>query len=469
MSSAQRSQAMMMHRQPVEELDVGFVLNGRYRVGRLLAESVMARVYVATDLSLGQPRVLKVAQGRLNCARLEREAELHGKVAEKAPGLVRLCDQGWLRPTDTFFAVFDYLDGQDLSEALRHGGTLAWQDALGIIERVAATLAELHATGIVHRDIKPANIFLCRQGDVRLLDLGVAWAAGYFPLTTPGETVGTQPYLAFEQIAHPEEIDGRADVFALGLVLAEMVAGPKALPWYENLEQEEVLGALQRRPPLHRLAPWLPRALTDVIETACQLDPAGRYQSMNEFRAVLVALLDKEKQRQQRLAKRQRRKRRMLLGAAAVGIYAAGLVTGGLLGELRLQRQMQMRPLAGMPCEGKSATSTREPSQTLPSPTQENPMKNFIRAAGAAAGIMAATGAASRPSTAHAKPKMCQTDADCKKKEACKSAGSLGNWCAERDDNCPPGWRFTKRAADPPKGQCWIDRTPDGSDPGRLY
>jgi serine/threonine protein kinase len=331
----------------------------------------------------------------------------------------------------------------------------------------------------VHRDIKPANIFLCRQGDVLLLDLGVAWAAGYFPLTTPGETVGTQPYLAFEQIAHPEEIDGRADVFSLGLVLAEMVAGPKALPWYENLDPEEVLGALQRRPPLHRLAPWLPRALTDIIETACQLDPAGRYQSMNEFRGLLVALLDKEKERQQRLAERQRRKRRMLLGAAAVGIYAAGLATGGLLGELRLQRQLQMRPLPGVPCEAKStrrpdheessAASASGPSQTLPNPTQESPMKNFVRAAGAAAGIMAATGAASRPSTAHAKPQMCQTDADCKKKEACKSAGSLGNWCAQRDEKCAFQWRFTKRAAEPPKGQCWIEATEDGSDTGRLY
>jgi predicted Ser/Thr protein kinase len=263
----------------------GCLLKGRYRVEDLIGRGGMSRVYGATDLLFGRRCVIKVALGESCRARIEREAFIGANL--RGEGLVQVYDRGLLPDGETSFVAFEFLQGETLGQRLGRGGLLPWQEAFHIAREATVPLAVAHEAGIVHRDVKPDNLFLCVSGEVRLLDFGIARVAGDPPLTGPGELPGTPRYMAYEQVAMPHAVDGRVDIYALGLSLRAAVAGEVSLPQPGALEPAAFARVLRQQLALQALAPWLPHSVVAVIERACHVDRDRRYPTILEFRRAL--------------------------------------------------------------------------------------------------------------------------------------------------------------------------------------
>ncbi|HEX2570556.1 MAG TPA: serine/threonine-protein kinase, partial [Polyangia bacterium] len=307
---------------------MGTVLGGRYRVGELLGKGGMARVHVATDLAFGRSCAVKIARGVEDCARLEREAEIGGRLV--GPGLVRVQDWGHVPEVSLSYAVLDLLDGETLGQRLRQG-RMSWGEAFRIGVAVAEALAALHAADVIHRDVKPDNVFLCRSGGVRLLDLGIAWAEGYPPLTGPGEVMGSVPYLPLEQVATPQEVDERADVYSLGLVLALAVGGEQALPRPATLDPGEFEAALRKRPRIGALVPELPEEVAGIIEWACEVDRERRYETVEAFGDALAGALRGQTAIEAARGRREVRRQRWWVAMGIVAVVGMGLGGGWAL------------------------------------------------------------------------------------------------------------------------------------------
>jgi Tol biopolymer transport system component len=224
-------------------------LVGPYRVVALLGAGGMGEVYRATDTRLARDVALKLlsstALGPLHPEHVAREARAAS--ALNHPNICTVYDIGEHRGEP--FLVMELLDGQPL-DALIAGGSLPLHQLLDLASQIADGLAAAHATGIVHRDIKPANIFVTSRGQAKILDFGLATPA--CQQADPASTPGTPAYMSPEQ-ARGEELDGRSDVFAFGLVLAEMATGNA------------------------------PRSLARVIRHATEKDRRHRYQSAGEL------------------------------------------------------------------------------------------------------------------------------------------------------------------------------------------
>ena len=246
----------------------GTGISDRYTVTGLLGSGGMGEVYRAVDDRLGRDVALKVlpaevAQSPEALARLEREARAAARLSH--PGIVTLFDI--VASGSGAFLTMELVSGRPLRDSLR-AGPLAVERALEIASEVAAALTHAHAAGIVHRDLKPENVMIADDGRARVLDFGLAvnvvppGSEGIDDLTTalrlthPGAVVGTVAYMAPEQAAG-RAVDGRADQFALGVMLHEMLAGRRPFVGGSVIE---VLTAILRDAPA---------ALPSAIETAC--------------------------------------------------------------------------------------------------------------------------------------------------------------------------------------------------------
>jgi serine/threonine protein kinase len=176
-----------------------------------------------------------------------------------------------------------YYDGETLASRLTRGA-LPVAEALDIAIQIASGLARAHESGIVHRDVKPANIFLTTRGEAKLLDFGIAKLAGDVGLTRTGTTVGTVAYMAPEQ-ARGEEVDQRADVWSLGVVLYEMLAGER--PFRGANEFGVLTSILEEQPrPVRALRPETPAELEAVARQALEKSRDRRYASASQRRAL---------------------------------------------------------------------------------------------------------------------------------------------------------------------------------------
>ena len=257
------------------------VVSGRYRVLRKLGGGGMADVYLCEDLTLGRRVALKVLLKRFHddptfVERLRREAKAAAGLNH--PNLVSIYD--WGDTGSTYFIVMEYVEGETLKELVRRLGRLSGNQAAHITLQLLAAVALAHRNGIVHRDIKPQNVMLDREGRVKVTDFGIA-RAGDSGMTEAGSVLGTAQYLAPEQ-ARGLPVDARSDLYAVGIVLYEMLTG--TVPFKGDSAVTVALKHVNEvAPEPASLVPGLPYALNQIVLKAIAKDPAARYQTAEEF------------------------------------------------------------------------------------------------------------------------------------------------------------------------------------------
>ena len=331
-------------------LQVGQAFSRRYRVIRLLGMGGMGAVYHAWDADLGMAVALKVIRPEATrdpatAHEMERrflqELVLARQVTHK--NVVRIHDLGEIDGIK--YITMPYLEGEDLSTRLKRIGKMDVPSALRIVRDVAAGLAAAHEAGIVHRDLKPANIMVLKDHAV-IMDFGIARstsrgapaprpATGTGAQLTPaveddltraaatiaGEVIGTIEYMAPEQ-ARGEHVDQRADVYAFGLIVYDMLVGRR-----RSEHAVSAVGELQKRlaqqpPPVRTLVPTVPEALDALVNRCVEPDPAKRYQTTAELVAALDLLDDNGKLKP---------KKRVVSMPIAVAIASALLTLSGYI------------------------------------------------------------------------------------------------------------------------------------------
>ena len=275
----------------------GTVLGERYRVLHLIGDGGMGRVYAAEHVTLRRRVAVKVLREELsrdeaNVDRFLQEAQ--AATAVNHENVVDITDFGRTHDGSVFF-VMEFLEGEELAALMHRQVQMAWPTAQQIIVQVVRGLAAAHERGVVHRDVKPANIFLARmpEGDtkVKLLDFGIAklQRPGRRPLTGRASVFGTARYMSPEQ-AKGQEVDGRSDIYAVGVVLYEMLTGQAP---FESDNFMEVVNKHINDPivPPRQVAPnaGIPEAVEDLLMRALAKDPAARYQDMREFEAAILS------------------------------------------------------------------------------------------------------------------------------------------------------------------------------------
>jgi predicted Ser/Thr protein kinase len=259
------------------------LLPARYRSPELVARGGMGAVYCATDGSLGRVVAIKVLDERLAAdpavrKRFEREALAAARLSGEA-GIVTIFDVGtW---NERPFIVMEYIRGRSLQQVVRDEGAQRPSAALDWLEQAARGLDYAHAHGVVHRDVKPSNLLLDEQARLRIVDFGVASAAGLDSLTQTGMVIGTAGYLA------PEQAEGRAatpasDRYALGIVAFELLAGTR--PFENPSATAEAAAHIHAPvPSLSRRRPGIPPAVDGVLAKALAKEPAERFATCRAF------------------------------------------------------------------------------------------------------------------------------------------------------------------------------------------
>ena len=267
------------------------VFSDRYEMVRHIARGGMAQVYLARDLLLDRPVALKVLFPELSVdnsfvERFRREAKAAANLSH--PNIVSVYD--WGQGENTYYIVMEYVDGPTLSSLLR-AGPLEPERAAAIAASVAAALDFAHRRGVIHRDVKPGNVLIDDRAQVKVADFGIARAIGTSEdLTQTGSVMGTATYFSPEQ-AQGYPVDPRSDVYSLGVVLYEMVAG--RAPFSGDSPVSIAYKHVKEAPPLpSQLNPEVPPALEAVIMKALAKDPAARYQSAEDMRSDLVRFVN---------------------------------------------------------------------------------------------------------------------------------------------------------------------------------
>lgn len=275
----------------------GQTIAGKYRLLRVVRSGGVSVVYRAEELGSRRPvavKLINVAQAALDLRRrIEREVAILGRLHHRH--IVRCYDHGVLEG-DRMFLALEWLDGQDLADySALHPLTL--RQILELLVQVADALEVAHAAGIVHRDIKPANVYLMKpqpglRPDARLLDFGVAKIPeSEASLTRAGAILGTPSYMAPEQASEATEADGRADVFGLGVVAYELVAGK--LPWTSTTDLARLARILiEEAVPLSEVVPNVPDAVASLVMGMLERDRERRIPSAAAVRDIAATCLD---------------------------------------------------------------------------------------------------------------------------------------------------------------------------------
>ncbi len=265
---------------------------GRYRVLKELGRGAMGIVYLAEDTELARRVAIKTIaltgadpDRDRHEARFRQEARAAGGVSH--PAIVTIYDVG--REGDVAFIAMEVVEGRELRELIRDGAITPSQ-SIEIAALVADALAYAHDHGVIHRDIKPGNIMVLADGRVKLMDFGIARLQEPTVKTQTGVMLGSPQYMSPEQIAG-DEVDGRADVFSLGVVLYEMMTGVKP---FDAPDLSQVLFwvvNMPAKPPGER-RPGLPAVVDYIIARALKKKPEERYATAAEMAADLRRCVD---------------------------------------------------------------------------------------------------------------------------------------------------------------------------------
>jgi serine/threonine-protein kinase len=261
---------------------------GDYEILEELGRGGMGRVYRVRNVLSDRIEAMKVLLpdlvGRQDLAsRFLREIKLLAALDHPNIAALRTA----LTVDNQLVMIMEYVEGQSLAERLRRGA-IPIPDAINYIEQGLVALSYAHAQHVVHRDIKPANMMLTADGDVKLMDFGIARQRDDQTLTVAGTTTGSLSYMSPEQV-NGEKTDARSDLYSMGISLYELVTGQR--PFRADSDFAVMVAHLKEmpRPPIE-LKPELGRELNALILTSIAKDPAARFQSADEFRAALVSL-----------------------------------------------------------------------------------------------------------------------------------------------------------------------------------
>jgi serine/threonine-protein kinase len=279
-----------MSAEPRMDALVGTVLEGAYRITRLIGEGGMGAVYEAVQLRLNKRVAIKLmardlAANREALARFHREAEITSHLGH--PHLVIVFDFGQAESGEPYL-VMEYLEGEDLDHRLRRLGRLPIETVVHVVRQVASALNAAHDQGVVHRDLKPGNVFLVQvPGEpdfVKVLDFGISkMKAARTQLTSASAVMGTPNYMSPEQATGMlDDIDHHADQWALACIAWEMLLG--RCPFVADEAAALLYQIINLDPhPLAPRVPGLPSAVETVLRRALRKKPAERFSSMREF------------------------------------------------------------------------------------------------------------------------------------------------------------------------------------------
>ncbi len=260
------------------------LFGGKWRLGELLGKGGMGAVYLGYDVELDRQVAIKLLADNLSddaelVQRFEREARMMARLDH--PNLVPVYAVG--RHGKVPFIVMKKLEGQTLGDLMERRGRFEFDQAMAIARQICAGLQFVHDRDVVHRDIKPANIFVAPDGHVTLLDLGVAREASS-SMTRSGVMVGTPLYMSPEQVL-AKKVDRRADLYALGVVLYEMLTGQ---PLFHADSDFSIMRAHVDQAPVNPLQfVQLPQQVVDALLKALAKNPDQRFQSVREFLEAL--------------------------------------------------------------------------------------------------------------------------------------------------------------------------------------
>ncbi len=293
-----------------------------YRILHKIGEGGMGEVFLAHDTQLDRRVALKflpavIARDPHALARFHREAKAAAAVHH--PNIITVHEVGV--SDEVPYIAMAYVEGQSLAETLR-SHHLPVGKAIDIASQVCDGLAEAHRNGIIHRDIKPGNIHIDKHDRARILDFGLALRETTTKITREGFTVGTIEYMSPEQ-ATGGNVDSRSDIFSLGTVLYEMLAGQNP---FQGPHAVAVVHAIVHDTPrpIRELNPSVDEGLAHVIEKALEKDPARRYASADEMYAALRAA----RSAQERIRRIQNKKRRTVLPLVAGVVVVAAAYFG---------------------------------------------------------------------------------------------------------------------------------------------
>lgn len=277
----------------------GSVVAGKFRIERVLGEGGMGIVLAAHHLHLGRLVAIKLLKPEALAhativARFANEARSASRI--QSEHVARVLDVGALDSGEPYM-VMEYLEGADLSKVVRQRGPLPIEEAVDYLLQACEALAEAHVAGIVHRDMKPANLYLTRRADgstcIKVLDFGISKASltGDQPsdqhLTQTSSVLGTPGYMAPEQLRSSKHVDARTDLWALGVILHELLTGRLA---FQGSTVPEVYAAILASPPeaLRSVRPDAPPQLEAVILRCLEKDASRRFANAGEFAMALV-------------------------------------------------------------------------------------------------------------------------------------------------------------------------------------
>jgi serine/threonine-protein kinase len=286
-------------------VEAGQILAEKYRVDKVLGEGGMGVVVAATDLQLERVVAIKFLlpeylQHKEAAQRFMREARSAVKIHSEH--IARVIDINTM-PNGSPYMVMEYLQGADLSQVLEQRGRIPIEEAVLYVLEACDAVAEAHAYGIVHRDLKPANLFLANQADgsskIKVLDFGISKST--IPsnsgldaaLTRTSSMMGSPLYMSPEQMRSTRDVDARTDIWALGIILYELITG--ALPFEaQSIPELSAKILLEPPTPITRHYPGMNRELEAIVMRALEKDPKTRFASVSDFAIALLKFAPKK-------------------------------------------------------------------------------------------------------------------------------------------------------------------------------
>ncbi|HUR92331.1 MAG TPA: serine/threonine-protein kinase, partial [Gemmatimonadaceae bacterium] len=335
---------------------VGELFANEYEIGEELGGGGMSRLFLARDIVLKRQVVIKILPPDLTspmtAARFKREVEVTAHLQH--PHILPIIGGGQRGPL--LYYVMPYVRGESLRTRMKREGTIPVRDALRIVHEVADALAYAHSHDVIHRDIKPENILL--QGEHAVLaDFGIAGALGPAAgdrLTRTGMSIGTVGYMAPEQ-SFESSIDARADIYSLGVVAFELLAG--ASPFHGATTQAILTAQLTGEPPrLGKLRPEVPRGLAQAVEKALCVKPEERFQTAAAFRDALEGPGTRVRHLTLPAAPKVSRR----AGAIAAGVLVVAAAAWGLLLYRSAQKERALAPEVVLVAIAPFATRDRD-------------------------------------------------------------------------------------------------------------